>query len=268
MVDAATVIPGAEAWSATGSGDRADTVVVLVHGFTANPKGTRPLAELLHDDGFTVNAVRMPGHGTTLKDLARTRYADWRTAVTGAVDQALRDHERVVLVGHSTGGTLALDLAGHRDDIAAVVAINPFVEAPTTPLARIAPLLQYIIPSLPREAAGLPPNDIAKPGVSEDAYDRVPTKTTQSLLDALGRVRDGLPRLTAPLLLVSSRVDHTVDPGNGDLVAQWVGSTDLRRMFCERSYHVPQLDWEREEVETAVRSFVAEMHDAAVAAPT
>lgn len=257
-----SVQPGAEAWAAAGHGDRADTAVVIVHGYSGNPKATRPLGEVLNAAGFTVDVVRLPGHGTTSRDLASTRYTDWRTTVTAAVDEALRTRERVVLLGHSMGGTLVLDLAGYRDDIAAVIAINPLVEAPPNPLAKVAPVLKFLVRSIPRQAAGMPPNDIAKPGVDEDAYASVPFRTTLSLVEALPRVRAGLATLDVPMLVVSSRVDHTVDPGNGDIVMAEVGSGDVRRLWAERSWHVPQLDWERADVEAAVVAFVEDVHEA------
>lgn len=258
-----SVRPGAEAWTARGDGDRAATAVVLVHGYTGNPKATRPLGEVLHRAGFSVDVLRLPGHGTTSKDLGSTNYADWRTTVTAAVDQALRAHDRVVLVGHSMGGALSLDLAGHRDDIAGVVAINAIVETPPNPLARAAPVLKFLVRSLPREAAGLPDNDIAMPGVDEDAYESVPFRTTLSLTEALPRVRAGLATLTAPLLVVSSRVDHTVDPHNSDIIMAEVASSDRRRLWAERSWHLPQLDWERSDVEEAIRDFVVDVHEQA-----
>lgn len=265
MTDHVAVLAGAEAWNASGSGDRAGTAVVLVHGFTGNPKATRPLAKVLNDTGFSVEAVRLPGHGTTPRDLGTTRWSDWRTAVTHAVDRALRDHDRVILLGHSMGATLTLDLAGHRDDLAAAVVINPLLAAPPNPLARIAPYLQYVVPMVTRSMAGMPTDDIARPDVSEDAYARVPTKATQSLLDALQGVRAGLVDLTVPVLLVTSRVDHTVEPINGDIVAAEIGSEQVQRVMLERSWHVPQLDWDRDEVEDAVRMFVVEIHQAAMA---
>ena len=54
-----------------------------------------------------------------------------------------------------------------------------------------------------------------------------------------------------------------VDPVNGDFIEAEAASTDLRRVFLDRSFHVPQLDWDRDVVESAVLDFVIEMHDAA-----
>lgn len=266
MTDLATVLAGAEAWSAPGTDDRAGTAVVLIHGFTGNPKATRPLAEALNQAGFSVDAIRLPGHGTTPREMGTTRWSDWRTAVTHAVDRGLRDHDRVILLGHSMGATLTLDLAGHRDDLAAAVLINPLIAPPPNPLAKVAPYLQYVIPMVTRSMAGMPTDDIARPDVTEDAYAKVSTKATQSLLDALEGVRAGLGNVTVPVLLVSSRVDHTVQPVNGDILMAELGSDQVQRVILERSWHVPQLDWDRDEVEEAVRTFVIQIHEAATAA--
>lgn len=259
------VMPGCEPWSAAGSGDHAATTVVLCHGFTGNPLATRPLGEVLNAAGFGVEVVRLPGHGTSVDDLRTTRYADWRGAVETAVDRARNTAgvERVVLVGHSMGGTISLDVASARpDDIAGIVAINAVILEPTQLLARLAPLLQYVIPVVPRDLAGLPTDDIARPDVSETAYPKVSARAAQSLMSNLARIRSQLLDLTMPLMVVMSPQDHTVEAHNSDTIVELVGSSDIRRITCDRSYHVPQLDWDRELVEQSVLTFVTDVHGA------
>lgn len=266
-MDTERIQPGCEPWRAAGEGDRARTGVVVTHGFTGNPRATRPLAERLHRLGHTVDLVRLPGHGSTVRDMGRTRYPEWRAAVEEALDRTRAQTDRVVLVGHSMGGTISLDIASARvADVDGVVAINPIVLNPTELLARLAPALQYVVPMVPRDSAGLPTDDIARPDVSEGAYAWVPARAAQSLQRALPRIRTQLLDLVQPLLLVTSRQDHTVDPANGDAVAELVGSGEVERVVCERSYHVPQIDWDREKVESAVEAFVARIHDRAAAA--
>lgn len=261
-MDTDRIQPGCEPWRATGEGDRARTGVVVTHGFTGNPRATTPLAQVLHGRGFTVDVVRLPGHGSTVRDLGRTRYPDWRDAVEAALDRTLADCDRVVLVGHSMGGTLSLDLASARpSDVAGVAVINPQVSHPIQPLARIAPVLQYVTPAVPRDLAGLPSDDIARPDVVEGAYAKVPAKAAQSLINALRGVRERLLDLTQPLLVITSPKDHTVPAANSDVLVELVGSADVRRITCARSYHLPQIDWDREQVETAVADFVADVHD-------
>lgn len=266
-MDTERIQTGCEPWRAVGDGERARTGVVVTHGFTGNPRATRPLAERLHRLGHTVDVVRLPGHGSTVRDMARTRYADWRAEVDAALDRTRAEVDRVVLVGHSMGGTISLDVASSRvSDVDAVVAINPIVLNPTELIARIAPALQYVLPMVPRDAAGLPTDDVARPDVTEGAYGWVPARAAQSLQRELPRIRTQLLDLVQPLLLVTSPQDHTVDPANGDAVAELVGSGEVERLVCPRSYHVPQIDWDRDLVESAVEAFVARVHDRAPAA--
>jgi carboxylesterase len=258
VVDTIAIMPGAEAWSAPGEGERATVGVVVTHGFTGNPLATRPLGEELHRAGYSVSVPRLPGHGTSVKDMARTRYPEWRAEVERALDEQLERCEQVVLVGHSMGGTITLDVASRRpDDVTSAVVINPQVLDPDQALAKVAPILQYVLPVVPRDLAGLPSDDIAKPGVDEGAYPKVPAKAAQSLIRELPRIRAQLLDLTCPLLVVVSPQDHTVDPKNARAVQEFVASPDITEVVCERSYHVPMLDWDADLVTTEVLAFVA-----------
>lgn len=260
MVPTSVSIPGAEPWSAAGHGVRGRTGIVVVHGFTANPVGTRPLGERLAAAGYTVEVVLLPGHGTSHRDLARTGYADWAGAVEQVLDDLAGRCERVVLIGHSMGGTISLDLAARRADVVdAVVVVNPAIRAPRGVLARVAGLLAPVLPYVPRDLAGLPTNDIARDGVEESAYALVPARAAASLLRELDRIRAGLLDVTAPLLVVRSPRDHTVDPRDALDVLELAASASLHELVCERSYHVPQLDHDAERVEAAILGFLAEV---------
>ena len=97
-----------------------DVGVVLVHGFTGTPYEMRFLGEQLADAGFRVHGLRLPGHGTRVRDLDATTWRDWADAVEDAFDALALSCRRVAVVGQSLGGLLALHLAGRRPDVAAV----------------------------------------------------------------------------------------------------------------------------------------------------
>ena len=256
-MDAVVSIEGAEPWSAPGRGDRARTGVIVTHGYTGNPVATRPLGQRLAAEGYTVEVPLLPGHGTHHRDLGRTRYADWYAAVEHLVDLLSHRCDEVVLVGHSVGGTISLDLGSRRpDDIAAVAVINPLVLNPTDLRARIAPVLQYLVPYLPRDAAAMPTNDVARPDVEESAYPIMSTRALQSALRELPRIRSQLLDLTQPLLVVRSTRDHTVPPNHAQELLELAASRDLRDLVCERSYHVPQIDYDAQKVADGIVDFV------------
>lgn len=258
-MDAMVSTPGAEPWSATGRGSEGRVGVLLVHGFTGNPLATRPLGQRLAADGYCVEVPLLPGHGTSHRDLAGTQYDDWAGAVGRVLDRLVATCDQVVLVGHSLGGTIVLDLASRRpDDVDGVVVINPQVSDPEQWLARLAPVLAYLVPFVPRDMAGMPTNDLARPDVEEHAYALVSAQAARSLIKQLPRIRTQLIDLVQPLLVVRSLQDHTVPPNNSLEVMQRVGSGDVRELVCERSYHVPQLDYDADDVEAAIAAFVGE----------
>ena len=77
------VMPGAEAYAHKGG----PTGVLLCHGFTGSPQSLRPWAQYLADAGLSVSLPRLPGHGTTWQEMARTRWEDWFAEVNRAFDE-------------------------------------------------------------------------------------------------------------------------------------------------------------------------------------
>ena len=88
--------------------------ILMLHGLTDSPYSMRALAELFHDHGFYVLALRLPGHGTTPGELSRVHWEDWLAAARVA---ARHVRERVpadrpfFMAGYSNGGTLAVKYA-------------------------------------------------------------------------------------------------------------------------------------------------------------
>ncbi|MBW3576515.1 MAG: alpha/beta fold hydrolase [Actinobacteria bacterium] len=255
------VMPGAQSWSSTGSGERGEIGVAVIHGFTGNPMATRPLGEAIAEAGYTVEVPRLPGHGTHWRDLARLRYPNLRRGAERTFDDLADRCGKVVLVGFSLGGTIALDIAARRcrsgrsERLAGVATINAQILDRPDPLAKLGGVLQYVFPVVPAPLVGLTRNDIAKGG-DERAYSLVPAKAGYSVQSALRRVRAGLADVTVPVLVAGSLQDHVVDPRNADGVVQRLGAGDVTRIELERSYHVATLDYDAELLADAIVSFV------------
>lgn len=227
------IAPTAAAWSSPVG----ETGALVLHGFSGNPTAMRPLAERLAAAGHRVELPRLPGHGTTWRDLATTRWDDWAGEADAAFDR-LGPRPRAI-VGLSMGGTLALHLAQQRpDDVAALVVVNPAVTF-RHPLRPALGLLKRVVPTLPGIG-----NDIARPGVDEHPYRRVPLVAVASLLAAQDMVRARLDRVTAPTLVLTSRTDHTVDPANSGIVLRELSSAATEQVWLEHSFHVATLDYD------------------------
>lgn len=231
--------------------DGGDVGVLLCHGFTGSPASMRPWAEHLAEAGYSVRVPLLPGHGTRWQDMNRTTFDDWFAEVTKALAELRSTCTSVVVCGLSMGGTLTLRLAEvHGDALDGIVLVNPSVMT-TRWEARVAGLLAAVVPSLPGIV-----DDIAKPGVHELGYDRIPVKAAYSLFRGWKTVRKDLGRVTVPVLLMHSRIDNVVEPVNSAIVLAEISSSDVTEVWLENSRHVATLDFDADLIFETTDAFI------------
>jgi carboxylesterase len=244
-----TLVPGTEPYSAEGG----PVGVLLSHGFTGSPASMTPWARHLADAGHTVRVPRLPGHGTTWKDMNTTRWQDWYAEVDAALTDLRSRCDRVVVAGLSMGGCLALRLAEQRPtDVDALVLVNPAVNVARLDI-KLVPALQWVVPAMPGIG-----NDIKKPGQDEIGYDKTPLKALASQVRMWKDVRAGLPKVTQPLLLFRSTDDHVVDATSKTIILDGVSSTVKEFVALEDSFHVATLDHDAARIFTATDDFIAQ----------
>jgi carboxylesterase len=231
------VLAHAEEFRSPGSGENAATGVLLSHGFTGSPQSMRPFGEHLAAAGYGVAVPRLPGHGTRWQEMNNTRWQDWYAVLDNELERLRKEHDRVFLVGLSMGGCLVLRLAEqHGADISGVILVNPSVRTDDK-RSVLLPVLQRLVPSFPGIS-----NDIKKPGVDEGAYDRMPLRALYSLSQLWTVTRADLAKVTQPVLLFRSTVDHVVEPSSGRTILASISSRDVTETLLEDSYHVATLD--------------------------
>lgn len=231
------IVPGAEPWSSDGN----EVGILVLHGFTGSPKSMRPWAEALAGEGWTVRLPLLPGHGTTWQDMNLTTWEDWYAEA----EKSLRDLQsrctHVFVMGLSMGGSLTLRLAEqHGDAIAGIALVNPAVHS-ERPDRHLLPLLQRFIGSFPGIS-----NDIAKPGQDEGAYDKIPLKAAHSLSQLWKLVKADIAKVTQPMILFRSAVDHVVEASNAEFILSHASSTDKEEVVLADSFHVATLDYDAE----------------------
>ncbi len=234
----ADVMPGAEPFAfAGGDGPDGRTGVLLVHGFTGTPMSMRPWGEHLAAEGFAVRCPLLPGHGTRWQDCNTSTHDQWTTAVEDAFDELSAECDQVFVAGLSMGGTLATRLAEVRpDDVAGLVLVNPALLTQRLD-AKLLPVIARLTGSWAPIAS-----DIKKPGVTELAYPRLPTRAMMQLRQLWAATRADLARVTAPVIVFHSREDHVVEPINTQVLLAGISSTDTAEVVLEDSYHVATLD--------------------------
>lgn len=240
------IMRGAEPFSGPGGPHGA----LVLHGFTGTPHSMRGLAEALAGAGFAVELPLLPGHGTSVEDMATTGWDDWSAAAEDAYEKLAANCDRIVVVGLSMGGTLTVWLATRHPEIAGIAVINGLVEPP-------APALRQMIDMM--VAQGVPEvpgigSDIADPAMTEVAYQATPISSTVSLMNELPALKADLAAITSPVLIFTSVEDHVVPTVSSDTLAAGV-SGPVERVALQRSYHVATLDYDRELIERETVAF-------------
>jgi carboxylesterase len=199
-----------------------------------------------------VAVPRLPGHGTTWRELNTLTWDDWYGEITRTFDQLCLDHDAVVVGGLSMGGALALQVAAdHPDRVAGLVLVNPAVATHRKDV-KLLPVLKHLVPSFPGIG-----NDIKKPGANEHCYDRTPLKAIHTLMQAWKPLIEDLPRITAPMLYFRSAEDHVVDDASQPIITSRVSSTEIVERPLPESYHVATLDNDAELIFEESAAFVA-----------
>lgn len=233
---------------------------LLVHGFRSSPRDLRLLADFLAESGISSLSMLLPGHGSTVEALSKSRAEDWYRAVVSAHDRLARQHSRVFVFGHSLGGLLALRLAQDRA-LPGLVVTCPLVlvsSARAGPVRRALGALLYRLPVFSTTLVHHRPPDIrdAELRSQHTSSPFYPLATTASLL---GLVKSGVGRLefvTCPTLIFQARTDRVVDPGGALDVYLRLGADRKQLIWLEHSGHEALLDSERNEVARRIVEFI------------
>lgn len=230
-----TSSPDHSPYSSPFKGEGPRIGVVLSHGFTGSPHGLRTWAHAFAAAGFAVRMPLLPGHGTSWQELARTTWQQWHAALDDAYLELDAECDYVFAAGLSMGGALALRIAATRP-VAGVVLVNPglVIDDPRAPLAGI---LKLVMKSTPAIA-----NDILKEGMDEGAYPRTPVAAAHELNKMFKDTIRILPRVTAPVQVYRSTVDHVVSDSSIVALRRGLTHAPLELVRLENSYHVATMD--------------------------
>lgn len=106
--------------------ERTPLSLVYLHGFSASRRESSPLCEELGRKlGANVFFARLHGHAQDSEAMGQAQAIDWYNDALEALAIGARIGEKVVLIGTSTGGTLATWLAARTPGVHAVILLSP-----------------------------------------------------------------------------------------------------------------------------------------------
>ena len=244
-------LPGAEPFFLPGGRHG----VLLIHGFTGLPAELRLMGAYLNERGFTVLAIRLAGHGTTVEDLSRMEHEDWMDSVRDGYAILSGACDRVSVIGHSMGAVFAL-LLSIESELTHVVSLGaPIMIAPEQGLEHLPTREACIDRYVPKARRKL--RDV--PQGANNTYRRMPLVSIHELLDVVAILCAQIGRVTAPLLIVHGERDHTADPKSADYLYENVGSARCEKFILPDAGHLLPLDiGVRERVFARTAAFLSE----------
>ncbi|HEY3445333.1 MAG TPA: alpha/beta fold hydrolase [Myxococcales bacterium] len=226
--------------------------VLLLHGFTSSVRTVDGLAPRLEAAGLAYKIPVMRGHGTRYQDLAGVRAQDWYDDAEAALLELAKSVDKVVVVGLSMGGLVALNLAmRHPDKIAGVVTLAAALRF-QDPLAPVAPALSRFVKSWPSPEAF---RDQSLKHTSQN-YPKFMTAAFGELLAYARETERRLPQVKVPICVVHSKRDQVVKPLAANLIYRDVGSEHREIHWFFKSGHEMGQDCERDAVFDTVMEFV------------
>ena len=230
------------------------TGVLLLHGLSGSPAEMRLLGEVLAEAGFTVLAIRLPGHGTVPEDLERTTAGDWLAAAMDgyAILDSDKKVKRIAVAGHSMGALLALKLASMRQ-VSHVISVSaPIFIRKERGIGLLPPREKAKGMFLPKKQPSLP----GIPVRCLTGYAVMSIISVHELLDLTEAVLKSLPKVDAPLLVIQGKKDHTVEMESAQYIADHVVSTIKRVVLLPRAGHQVLLGVEREKAYSEIIGFL------------
>ncbi len=249
------------------------TACLLLHGLGGTPFEVAPLAPPLRALGCTVEIPLYPGHGTSPEDFQTTFFPDWLAHAEERFLALAATHARVIPIGFSMGGSIALTLAAKYPDLpqlAGVVALTPpysiryrqlllrRLTARLRGLWKKAMARQSAQAEQPVQASARPTSrELAPHEGYEDAFH---PPQLLSLGKGLRAMRTLLPALSCPLFMMAEVDDWICPPEAGLTIARTVASRDVSLRWVRMLEHVTHhhmLTTHRDTRELVARSVAA-----------
>ena len=229
--------------------------VLLVHGWTSTAYEVRRLGKYLNENGYTVRAPMLKGHGTVPKDLENVSWEDWVIQLDVEYAELKSSHSKVYLAGTSIGACLSMFLAQKHSGISALVLMaTPFqikLEKMTVAFARLASRFKKY------NRKYYPPTFGARNTITRIiAYQSYPIESALQIFELVKATREIASLVKQPTFVIQSLSDHVVSRKSLKLLFDALGSVSKKKKYIRRAYHTFISDIKNENVFEDILDFI------------
>ena len=226
--------------------------VLLLHGFTSSLDAVNSLVPHLEKEGIEYEMPVMRGHGTKYEDLVGTTSRQWYRDAEKALFKLSERVDKVVVIGFSMGGLIAIDLGiNHSDKIAGIETISASIKY-SDPLTGMTPLLSNVIKFWPMPSP-FQDKELSKKSTN---YKKFATDAFASLYNYSIEIEKMLPELEVPIRILHSKKDKMISPVSANIIYENISSKTREIIWFNKSGHEMLHDLEAQDVCVALMEFV------------
>ncbi len=244
-----------------GNKETADKAILLVHGLSDSPYSFSDIAISLQKQGFYVQTLLLPGHGSKPQDLMLPSYFDWQGIVDHYADLLKQDFEQVWLGGYSTGANLVTIHTIQNTGVDGLMLFSPGFQSNVPVIEKFARVVSVFVDGYEREETNL-----AK-------YSSASMNGAIAYSDSAAMVRELLEdnTVTVPTLIAISEYDSAVDSSfvksaylkhfnNPKNKLVWYGNSDTSHNPDKRHNSVQALSMQLDEARISTGSHMSTLY--------
>lgn len=216
---------------------------LIIHGFIGNINDIKSLDGYLREKGYDTSCPKLKGHTGNPKDMKTANYTDWIRSAEEDLIELMKKTDKIVIIGFSMGGLIAMDL-GYKYDLKALVTIN-------TPIYywNFKMILSNIIRDI-RKKEWLYLNRYLK------AKKAAPITSLINFLRLLNNTKAKIGKLTWPFLIIQTKDDDTTRIKSADYIYNNISSENKEINYYDKGGHKVLVSQYKEEIIMDVESFI------------
>ncbi len=207
------------------------TGVLCIHGFTGGPYEVQPFADFLKQQtDWNISVPTLPGHGDTLA-LKNISADSWLMEAELAIRELKKTSDRIMIVGFSMGGLIAMYLA---------------LRYKVDRLVLLSAAAKYISPPQIVEEVKGALSDAAKRQLAENEFyqryqykiSNTPMLSTREFLKVVKLVEPYYKLIHIPVCIVQGMKDGVVPESSADFIYDNISSDDKQIIRSEVGKHM------------------------------
>jgi carboxylesterase len=238
--------------------------VLILHGWTTSLDGVREVEPPLKALGLPTRMPILRGHNAESPEALRwITWHAWVLDAKSALQDLLTEVNKVIVIGHSMGGLIALTLAAEQgEQLDSIILAAPAIQissmfAPGRPFNFLFPLLQILFKNWDISQKKYADKSLAQ---YDTNYPWVPTDSIATLFNFSKVTRNRLAEVRTPALIIHSHNDSIVSPKTVEIIYNDISTpVELKRIvWFEKSEHELFRDCERSAIIDVIVNYVRE----------